>query len=880
MNPRNFLLGGLLALALPLSGFAAALKTLGSELDKTLVTTRYTNGIPDPTPLVAGESDANVMRLVAQMLQKQHYSKKSFDDELSSKFFDRYLDALDNLHIYFTRQDVQEFEKHRFKLDDLTLNRGDGTPARQVFSRFRERLAQQYDYVIDQLKHEKFEFKGDDRFVLDRKKLPRPATLADARSLWRDRLRYEYLQEKLNKEKHDQIVTNLTRRYTRVLRTINEWDNDDVLQIYLTALAHVYDPHSDYMGKSELDNFSIGMKLSLYGIGAMLQSEDGICRIKSLTPGGPAERSKKLKAEDRIIAVAQGTNQFVDVVDMKLNKVVELIRGPKDTEVRLSVIPADAADSSARKTITLVRDEIKLEDGAAKARIMEVPDGRDANGKERNVRIGLIDLPSFYSSFELEGRKGGEQKSTTTDVAKLLKKLLKENVTGVILDLRRNGGGSLEEAINLTGLFIKEGPVVQVRSSNGRIDVDSDPDPTTFYDGPLVVLTSRFSASASEILAGALQDYGRALVVGDSNTHGKGTVQSLLQLAPIMRQNGLIGTNDPGALKLTIRKFYRASGASTQLRGVTPDIVLPSVNNVLETGEGSIDNALPWDTIEPARYEQLNRVEPYLVDLKKRSDQRIASDRDFVFVRQDMDRYKKLQADKSASLNEAVRLKEKKDTDDRTKARKKELAARPEPIDKIYEIRLKEVEQPGLPPRWQATNNLPLLTFTNAQGGGQAGFLSFNRWTNHHPVVWFTNAAGEVSTFTQQTNLFTMAAFTNLQGEAILFDWRNSATPKAYIAGKGITLGTDVFKRIKDPKRIFVVARNSKEAGKDEHDSVLVSTMDETEDEGVVEELVPGLDVTLDETRRILIDYIHQLDKSGGVAAAKPGRPAGVAPNN
>jgi C-terminal peptidase prc len=548
--------------------------------------------------------------------------------------------------------------------------------------------------------------------------------------------------------------------------------------------------------------------------------------------------------------------------------------------VRLTVIPADAADSSARKVIALVRDEIKLEDGAAKARIMEVPDGRDASGKERNARVGVIDLPSFYSSFELEGRKGGEQKSTTTDVAKLLKKLLKENVTGVILDLRRNGGGSLEEAINLTGLFIKEGPVVQVRSSNGRIDVDSDPDPTIFYDGPLVVLTSRFSASASEILAGALQDYGRALVVGDSSTHGKGTVQSLLQLAPIMRQNGLLGTNDPGALKITIRKFYRASGASTQLRGVIPDMVLPSVNNLLETGESSLDNALAWDTIEPARYEVVNRVEPYLVELKKRSEQRLASDRDFSFVREEMARYKKLQADKSASLNEAVRLKEKKETDDRGKFRKKELASRPEPIDKIYEIRLKDVDQPGLPPRWQATNNLALLAFTNALGEDRAGVLVFNRWTNHHPVVWFTNAAGEVSAFTQQTNLFTMAAFTNTQGEAILFDWRNAATPKAYTAGKGVKLTADVFKGMnKDPKRVFVVARNPKDAGK-EDDAVLVSTMEATEDEGVVDELVPGLDVTLDETRRILIDYIHLLDKSGGVAVARPGRAATVAPNN
>jgi carboxyl-terminal processing protease len=810
MNPKYCLLSGLLALALPLSVGAAVNGAGPGDPDKALVTSRYTNGIPTPAPLVAGESDANVMRLVSQILQKQHYSKKPFDDELSSKFFDRYLDALDNLHIFFTKQDVEEFEKHRFKLDDLTMNRGDAAPARQIFNRFRERLAQQYDYAMDLLKHEKFEFKGDDRFMLDRKKLPRPSTLADAKQLWRDRLRYEYLQEKLNKEQHDQIVTNLTRRYTRVMRTINEYDNDDVLQIYLTALAHIYDPHSDYMGKSELDNFSIGMKLSLYGIGALLQSEDGICRIKSLTPGGPAEKSKKLKAEDRIIAVAQGTNAFVDVVDMKLNKVVELIRGPKDTEVRLTIIPADAADSSARKIIQLVRDEIKLEDGAAKAKIMEVPDGKDANGKERNIRIGVIDLPSFYSSFELEGRKGGEQKSTTTDVAKLLKKLIKENVTGVVLDLRRNGGGSLEEAINLTGLFIKEGPVVQVRSSNGRIDVDNDPDPSVFYDGPVIVLTSRFSASASEILAGALQDYGRALIVGDSTTHGKGTVQSLLQLAPIMRQNGLIGTNDPGAVKITIRKFYRASGASTQLRGVTPDIVLPSVNNLLETGESSIDHALPWDTIEPARYEQVNRVEPYLVDLKKHSDQRIVSDRDFAFVREEMDRYKKLQADKSVSLNEAVRLKEKKEADDRAKARKKELLARPEPPGKIYDITLKLADEPGLPAPTVRTNN----TVSNT-----------------------LNVTNAIKSFRPGATLTKIKGTNAASGEEIEIP-----------AGEGIAK--------KLPKS---------------NPHALDPDVDES-----VEPDAPAVDITLDETRRILIDYIHLLDKAGGVAATKPGKPTGA----
>lgn len=675
--------------------------------DGLLISDRHTNSLP--TPLVEGAKDPQIVQFVSQILIRQHYLRMPIDDDVSSKFLDRFMENLDSQRIFFTQGDAQEFDKYRYKLDDLTVKEGNTTPARVIFARFRQRLTEQHDYVLDLLKNEKFEFKGNERFGTDRKKSPRPADLDEAHRLWRERLRYEYLQEKLGKTTPEDIVKNLSRRYSRVLRMINEYDNDDVLQIYLTALARVYDPHSDYMGKSELENFSIGMKLSLYGIGALLQSEDGICKIRSLTDGGPAQRSKQLKPDDKIIAVAQSNQPPVDVVDMKLNKVVELIRGPKSTEVRLTIIPADAPNSSVRKIVSLIRDEIKLEDSAAKARIYEMPLSGKSSGGQTNIRLGVIDLPSFYSAFELEGKRGsGEQKSTTVDVAKLLRKLMKENISGVVLDLRRNGGGSLEEAINLTGLFIKEGTVVQVRDFDGRVFKDEDPDSSVLYDGPLVVLTSRFSASASEILAGALQDYGRALVIGDSSTHGKGTVQSLLQLAPIMRQNGLFMTNNPGALKVTIRKFYRASGASTQLKGVTPDIVLPSVNNYIEVGEASLDNPLEWDTIPAATFEKVNRVAPFLAGLKKNSDERIAKDRDFEYVRGEIERFRKAQADKSVSLNEATRLKEKKENDDRSKARKKELAARPEPPGKIYDITLKLAGEDGLPAPTVRTNSTSL----------------------------------------------------------------------------------------------------------------------------------------------------------------------------
>jgi carboxyl-terminal processing protease len=694
-------------------GLSSVLSVRAAD-DNSLVTLRHAT---NATALLEGPDDTNIVKVVAEILQSQHYLRLPLNDELSSRFFDRYLDSLDNLHIYFTKGDLEQFEKYRTHLDEMTLKRGDAAPAREIFNRFREHLEQQYEFVQNALAKESFTFTGDDRFILDRKKLPRPADLAEAKKLWMERLRYEYLQEKLNKEKPADIVKNLTRRYTRILRTLNEYDNDDVLQIYLTALAHVYDPHSDYMGRHELENFNIGMKLSLFGIGALLQSDDGICKIKSLTPGGPAERSKKLKPDDKIVAVAQSNQPPVDVVDMKLNKVVELIRGPKDTEVRLTVIPAEAPDPSARKIVNIIRDEIKLEDQAAKAKIIEMPPRKNPEGRDVSMRVGVIDLPSFYSSFELEGRRNGnngEQKSTTTDVALLLRKLTQEKVGGIILDLRRNGGGSLEEAINLTGLFIKEGPVVQVKDPDGRVFLDSDPDGSVWYDGPVVVLTSRFSASASEILAGALQDYGRALVVGDSSTHGKGTVQSLLQLSTIMRRVGVLPTADPGAIKYTIRKFYRASGASTQLQGVTPDIVLPSVNSHMDVGESSLDNPLEYDTIPSADYDKVNRVQPFLTELKKRSDDRIGSDVDFAFIRQEVERYKKMKAEKSISLNEEVRLKEKKEADERSKARKKELAARGEPPWKVYDISLKQARMPGLPEPTVRTNTAKSTASTSS----------------------------------------------------------------------------------------------------------------------------------------------------------------------
>ncbi len=725
--------------------------------DKSVVSTRQTN----EKVIAPGESDGKVAQLTAVLLQRQHYSQKGLNAEVSSKFLDRLVDSMDPMHLYFIKSDMDAFEMFRNTLHTALKNK-DVSPGFAVFNRFMERMEQQYSYVSELLKGDQWDFTADERYTANRKDMPRPADLTQARQGWRDRVRFEYLGEKLNllrpeevgklvrehleqkkekelsvaltekvgKEKaaellklveartagvapestfadvvaqfkklqHDDIVKTIQRRYSRVIRMFRDYDNDEVMEIYLTALAHVYDPHSDFMGRAELDNFSISMNLSLIGIGAVLQSEDGYCKIKELMAAGPAAKSGKLKPNDKILAVAQGDGEFVDVVDMKLTKVVEQIRGPKGTRVRLRFNPADASDPSIRRDLELIRDEIKLEDQEAKARILEVP---DAAGKMQ--KLGFIDLPSFYASFAVgsQKREDADGRSTTTDVARLLKRLVKEGVVGVILDLRHNGGGSLEEAINLTGLFIKTGPVVQVRNADDTVEVDEDLDPRVGYDGPLMVLTSRFSASASEILAGALQDYGRALIVGDSSTHGKGTVQQVIQL------NRLLGISaNLGAVKLTIRKFYRASGDSTQLKGVIPDVVLPSINDSFDVGEKELEHALEWDKIRPATYSKLERITPTLPQVRELSEKRLVTDKDFGYIRSEMARFKKLKEDKTFSMSEEKRRGEKAENKSRVDARKKDLLSRGEPAGKIIEFKLKDSEAAELPPPLQKTNKL------------------------------------------------------------------------------------------------------------------------------------------------------------------------------
>jgi carboxyl-terminal processing protease len=643
------------------------------------------------TPDAKNPTDRNITRITAELLEHSQFSHHRLDDELAAKFLDRYIDSLDPDRLLFLQPDVQKFDLFHPHLSDLIRSQGDLVPERAIFQCYLDRLGQRVTYVTNLLHDEKFNFTGHDTYSFDRETAPRPENLEAAHQLWREGLRSEYLQEKLAGKKDAEIVTALTTRYRRLFDSMKRLTPEEVLEVYLNALAHVYDPHSDYFGPAQLDDFSITMNLSLFGIGATLQSDDGYCKIFDLVPGGPAARSGLLKPGDRIVAVAQGNQKPVDIVDMPLSDAVKLIRGPKGTQVNLTLIPASATDESARKTISLVRDEVKLEDEQAKASIVDLPQkGGSA------LRMGVIDLPSFYRSSDDDGTHP-TPRSATADVEKLINKLKAEHIQGLILDLRHNGGGSLEEAITLTSLFTGDGPVVQTRELDGHTDVEADSDASQVYSGPLIVLTSRFSASASEILAGALQDYGRALIVGDKSTFGKGTVQSVISLASLMDENRLAHSSDPGALKVTIRKFYRPSGASTQLKGVEADIVLPSLSGATDVGEAELKDPLPWDSISPSQFTREDDVSPFVHQLQVLSAERIAKDKDFSYLREDIAELKKNLATKTDDLNEADRRQEKAVAEAREKSRDEERAARKEIQPVIYDITVQNADAPGLP---------------------------------------------------------------------------------------------------------------------------------------------------------------------------------------
>jgi carboxyl-terminal processing protease len=635
--------------------------------------------------LCAEELDPGQVEIsVGRLLEQGHFSRKKLDDSVSKLFLKNYLEGLDYNHLYFTQKDIDQFTaKYATSLDDDVLF-GNTEPAFAIYDLYKKRVDDRVAKVKELLK-QKYEFASDKTIEVNRQKAAWPKDEATADQLWRDRIEGELLQEKLNKTDKDP-VERLTKRYDQLVRNLRDQTKEDVVKIFLTFLAQTYDPHSEYMSKSDLDNFQINMKLSLVGIGAVLRSEDGFAQIMELVPGGPASKDGRIKVGDRVSAVAQGDKEFVDTVDMKLDKVVEMIRGKKDTVVRLQVWPVSATDPAERKIIDITRDEIKLKEQEAKAEIIEHsrPDGTQ--------RLGVITLPSFYADMEHSGASNA--KSTTKDVQVLLNRLKQEGITGLVMDLRRNGGGSLEEAVNLTGLFIKKGPVVQSIGNAGDKHVSHDRNSLLAYDGPMVVLTNRLSASASEIFAAALQDYGRAVVVGDSSTFGKGTVQTMLEIGRIMPFLGSSG-NEAGALKLTIQKFYRIAGGSTQLNGVEPDIKLLSAYDHPEIGERALKGPLPYDTVDPLPFEKWEKP-LFKKELRERSTARTSTDPEFGYIRQDLETAKKRLAENRISLNIEKRKTEIAEDKARKEGRTAERAKIKPAEEKRYSVTLDNVSKPEL----------------------------------------------------------------------------------------------------------------------------------------------------------------------------------------
>ena len=599
------------------------------------------------TELAATEQQSKVAKTVARQLAVLHYSRPPLDDSLSLIIWNRYLSDLDGQHLFFTAADIDSFERWQLQLDDL-LKAGQVAPGFTIYNRFQSRLRERLQFVLTELDSNNkklFDFTSNDALILDRKNAPWAKSSAELDQLWRLRVKSAALSLKLAGKSNDEALTTLKRRYKSQLTALNQTKSEDAFQTFMNAFTETYDPHTEYFSPRSSENFNINMSLQLEGIGAVLQTDDEYTKVVRLVPGGPADKSRQLKPNDRLVAVAEGDKDFVDVVGWRIDEVVQLIRGAKGTTVRLQVLPAGSTDTASTKEVSLVRNTVALEDQAATKKIVDIK--RD--GVTR--RIGVIRLPTFYADFQ--GMQAGDPnyRSTTRDVHRLLTELKQERVQGIVLDLRNNGGGSLSEVNDLIGEFITTGPTVQVRDARGKVEVLGDGNPDVTYSGPLVVMTNRLSASASEIFAGAIQDYGRGLIVGGT-TFGKGTVQSLRELGG-------------GQLKITEAKFYRISGASTQHKGVVPDVTFPELIMANDIGESALPRALPWDTVNPARYQRQGQGNWRMTTLRTNSAQRQARNADFRYLLDEQKLVADLSALKTQSLNEKIRRAEKQQLDNR-----------------------------------------------------------------------------------------------------------------------------------------------------------------------------------------------------------------------
>ena len=583
-------------------------------------------------------------RAVVHHLYQHHYSRKYLNDEFSQKVYKRYLNILDNTRSYFTQSDINEFAKLELELDDA-IKTNDLKPAFIIYNRYQKRAIERLDHALELVNKgtKQFDFKKDDSLNLDRETAPWANSTAELDNLWRKRIKNTVLNLKLAGKEDKDISDLLLKRYESQMNRIKQINSEDAFQSYMNAITYTFDPHTQYMSPRNSENFNINMSLSLQGIGAVLRSENENTIVERLVTGGPADKAAQLKPSDKIIGVAQGDQDMVDVIGWRLDEVVDLIRGPKDSTVKLDII-SGSGQTEKHETIAIVRDEVKLEDRAAQSETIQI------KREEKDYNVGVIDIPAFYADFEAKNANDPNYRSTTRDVSKLIEGLQKDKkLDGLIIDLRNNGGGSLAEVNNLVGLFIPQGPTVQVHYSFGHTQVLSDQDPSQLYKGPLVVLTNRLSASASEIFAGAIQDYGRGLVVG-SQTFGKGTVQTLI---PLFR----------GQMKVTNAKFYRVSGESTQHRGVIPDILYPEIYDTDKIGESSLEEALPWDKIPASKFTGQASIDPSLEKITNQHMQRIKNNPDFTYLNQQVELLKELRNDTTISLNIETREIERKETE-------------------------------------------------------------------------------------------------------------------------------------------------------------------------------------------------------------------------
>ena len=583
--------------------------------------------------------------IATRFLTNYHYKRTRLDDDLSSEIFDAYLDLLDPNRIYFLQSDIDGFERYRYLMDD-SLRHSDLLSSYEIFNIYTDRVLERVEYSRTRVQ-QPFDFTIDEEYQFDREDEAWAKDRAELDELWRKRVKNDYLRLKLTDKEPEKIVETLLERYDNLERRITELNSDDVFQFFMNAFAASIEPHTSYLSARNSENFEISMKLSLEGIGALLGRENEYTEISRVVPGGPVSKDGRLKAGDRITAVGQGQDgKMVDIIGWRLDDVVELIRGPKDTVVRLEVLPEEESVGGPTQIIEIVRDEVKLEEQAATSEIIEMPKGDDS---DEVVKIGVIDLPVFYLDFNGRAENRPDYRSSTRDVRRLIGELEEQGVAGIVIDLRNNGGGSLLEATTLTGLFIDKGPVVQVRNSNGRISVEEDLESGMAWAGPLAVLVNRYSASASEIFAAAIQDYGRGLIIGET-TFGKGTVQSLLDL------DDYASSDRPGLgqLKITMAQFFRVNGGSTQNRGVVPDIQFPTWGDPDDHGERAMDNALPWSSIDPARFRSEGDLSQLAAVADYRYHERMDGNQEYEWLMDDIAEYNSHADEKSVSLLESV----------------------------------------------------------------------------------------------------------------------------------------------------------------------------------------------------------------------------------